>query len=369
MKVTIAGCGHGGQALAADMASRDIDVCLYANNEYPGGIKKIISNGYIECVGEVNCKGKIKFATTKIKDAVKDASVIFLVLPSNAHLTEFQKMLPFLKTGQIVVALAANFTPILMYRELKRVMPDKDITIAGVSSLPYACRVIESGKVNVCGLKKTMRLATIPKYHSANKVIDLIRDFFPTNLLKYDNILELGLNITSGISHTLNTLFNAGRIGEGKHDFYFYKEGITLDTASVIERLDEERRKIGSFYSLKLPSYLELMYEFYGNSFSSIYDFFKSTPVHNGMKFCPKSVHERYLSQDIPHVLVPWYNLGKIAGYDSVLIRSIITLASELNNKDYQKGSLFSDRKDFEISCKELLMYYVNNGQAFMACS
>jgi opine dehydrogenase len=132
---------------------------------------------------------------------------------------------------------------------------------------------------------------------------------------------------------------NAGRIGQQQEDFYFYKEGITPEIALIIEKLDQERIQIGRNYDLRLPSYLDSMNRFYDSQFTSYYDFFTQSKVHNQEKLCPSSINERYLLQDVPALLVPWYSLGEQAGYQASTMRSIIDLASLLNNKQhFQEG-------------------------------
>ncbi|WP_159084488.1 NAD/NADP octopine/nopaline dehydrogenase family protein [Dongshaea marina] len=179
---------------------------------------------------------------------------------------------------------------------------------------------------------------------------------FPSKLVASHNILELGFNITSAISHPTIMLMNSGRIGHENEDFYFYKEGISIENANIIRVLDEDRQRIGQLYGLTLPSYLELMNRFYDFKCDSYYEFFTRSPVHNKLKLCPPSVDYRYLSQDVPFIILPWYNLGLRAGYDSKVMRSIIELSSLLNGADYSAcgrrlaDHIFSDMSLDEVS-------------------
>ncbi|MCK4607882.1 MAG: NAD/NADP octopine/nopaline dehydrogenase family protein [Gammaproteobacteria bacterium] len=278
MKTTIIGCGHGGQALAAHLTMNGCDVTLYADESHPGAICEIKKTRQIKCYGKLNGVAEIKNVTTNTKEAVAGAEVIFLVLPTNAHETQFEKILPYLSSGQIVVALAANFTSLYLSQKLRRKAIGKEIIIADISSLPYACRAEEPGLVNIIEIKDSMGIATIPA-GDAEEVKGVLQPFFPTKLVEYKNVIELGMNITSGISHPTVAVLNAGRINSKNSDFYFYKEGISSEIAQVIEQLYRDRQYIGSLYDVSVSSYLELMSKFYGIKYNSILDFVSSILV------------------------------------------------------------------------------------------
>lgn len=342
MKITIIGCGHGGQALAAHLALLNNNVTIYADERHAGYLHEINSNT-ISLEGKVNGIAKIDCLTTDIELALQDAQVIYLSLPTNAHLPQFKKILPFLKSGQIVIALAGNFSSIYFYKELVKYGKEHDIYLADVASLPYACRASKAGEVNIIDVKHKVDIAAMPAKNTAY-IKDKISGHFPCELRQSSNILEMGLNITSAISHPAIMVTNAGRIGKGEQDFYFYKEGISQDVANIVEALDVDRIKIGQKYGFQLPSYLEIMNGYYSYNYTSYYDFFTKSQVHNKLKLCPTSVRDRYISQDIPYVMLPWYSLGLYVGYESNAMKSLIYLSSVLNDTCYfSQGRVVAD--------------------------
>jgi opine dehydrogenase len=336
LKITIIGAGHGGLALAAHLARQGCRVTLCADAEHPGFIHKVMANdGEIELMGRETGIARIAHLTHNYAEAVSHTQLIILSTPSYAHEPVFRKLLPFLKSDHIVITLAGNFSAIVLNSILNAQGHHQHCTLADISSLPYACRVDETGyRVQIMGIKKQMGIATLPA-HKAPGLQKSIQRVFPTQLIPYQNVLEIGLNITSGISHPISALFNAGRIGSDKPSFYFYKEGISEHTAVLLEQLDADRRAIGKAYGLSLSPYLQLMEEFYGNKFDNIHEFFQKTPVHNQQKLCPRSLQERYIGQDVPYVIVPWYCLGKKVGLESTLMRNIIEISSLINDTDY----------------------------------
>ena len=333
MNISIIGCGHGGQALAAHLTLLGHSITLYADEPHPGDLHGIHAHT-ITLTGRIKATTTLTAMTTDIEMAVRNADIIYLSLPTHSHLPQFRKMLPFLVDNQIIVSLAGNFSALYLYRELRRQPHAPAIHIADTASLPYACRAHRPGHVEIIEIKRSMQLAAMPA-KSTPFIMTKLSASFPCKLSASTSVLELGLNITSAISHPTVMITNAGRIGEGQAEFYFYKEGIGASTARLIQALDNDRINIGQRYGLQLPSYLDNMNSFYGYDFSTIHGFFTQSPAHNALKLCPASVNNRYLTQDIPYVMLPWYSLGLHAHYDSAVMKSLITLSSLLNDTCY----------------------------------
>lgn len=334
--VAVLGCGHGGQALAAQLTLKGCDVALYAHPSHAKALEQIQLTQHIELYGAMVGKARINLLTTDIQEAVRDKEIIYLVLPTSAHESTFTEMLPYLQAGQIIVTLASNFSSLAYAAIQQRLGVETLLTFVDTASLPYACRADQPGLVNIFAIKHTMSMAALPADQTDAIMLKLL-EHFPTGLSKNQNVLELGLNITSGISHPLLTVLNAGRIGEGKDKFYFYKEGITPELAKLLEAIDHDRCEIGRRFGYTMTSYLDLMADYYGRRYASIYDFFTQTPVHNAAQLCPDSLNARYITQDIPYLLVPWYCLGALVDYHSDALQAVILLASQLMQQDYLK--------------------------------
>jgi opine dehydrogenase len=372
MNITIIGCGHGGCALAADLTQKGQQVTLYADEAHPGYSKQI-KNKQLTLTGELQGKSLVHRLTNNIKEAINEAEIIYIALPTNAHLNQFHKMIPYLKKGQTILTLAGNFSSIYFYKELCKYNKEELVYLADLASLPYACRIQASGEIQIIAVKKSMEISAMPAIHTAT-IVKKISDHFPSKLTQSKHIIELGLNITSAISHPTIMLMNAGRIGKKQDDFYFYSEGISPEIAKVIHKIDQDRQNIGRKYGLKLPSYLELMNKFYNTKFKSYYEFFTQSDVHNKLKLCPTSINERYLSQDVPDVLLPWYSLGCQVGYESSTIRSIIDLASLLNSKNYYKQGryistdIFSNMSASDI-CEFVTYGYLTKSRIYLGAA
>lgn len=334
MKVAIIGCGHGGQALAADLTQRDCKVSLYAHPKHLGGYAAIKKAGGILCQGLIQGFTPIAQITTNLQQAVDDCEYIFIVLPSYAHEAMFIELMPFIKPGQTIITLAANFAALSYLKLLEQTNRTTEFDMIDMASLPYVCRSDFAGSVEIMAVKNKLALASIPAA-AIDKHVKRLSPLFPCQLLPYQDVLSLGMNITSGMTHPAITLLNAGRIGSNKEIFYFYRDGITPEIATLIEQLDLERMQIGKRFGLKMHAYLDLMQEYYGVRYESVYDFFRESPPHNALPLCPRSLQERYITQDVAGLLVPWYCLGKLAQCESSILATLINLSGLLNKTNY----------------------------------
>lgn len=363
IKMAIIGCGHGGQALAADLTHRGCEVALYAHPNYPSAIRTIASKGGIKCQGLLNGFIPIAKATTDMEEAVTGSQYIFMVLPSYAHEPMFIELLPYIKPGQTVVTLAANFASLIYRKLLERTHKTFGIDIIDVASLPYVCRADNKGGVEIIAVKKQLAAASLPN-SVINKHLDILGPIFSCPLIAYENVLSLGMNITSGITHPAITLLNAGRIGKGKETFYFYRDGVTPEIAYLLEQLDHERMSIGERLGLKMHSYLDLMAEYYDKRYGSIYEFFRESEAHNALPLCPSSIQERYITQDVACLLVTWFCLGKFLGAKSDVLGNLISLASTLNKTNYLRTGNNLARLNLHERTLDEIKKYIKHGES-----
>lgn len=360
LNISIVGCGHGGQALAFDLTNKGCEVTLCALPDHPGVANALKDSPEITCTGKLNGTTRIKLVTTDLQEGISNADIIFFVVPSFAQEQVLLACLPYFKDDQWIITLEANFASLAYTDLLQRINNDRKLFFADISTLPYACRSSKPGEVHILGIKQQMGIAALP-HEKTPEIASVLNKIFPSKLIEYKNVIEIGLNSLSGILHPAVALCNAGRIG--KDEFYFYKDGISPAVAHLLEEIDKERRMIGELYDLDLPYCMTIEEEFYGIRYETIYDFFANSQIHSGkFTLCPSSLKERYISQDVPYVIVPWYSLGAALGYNARNMRNLIDLASTLNRVDY----LAKGRNLLHMNCHELekfeLIHYASHG-------
>lgn len=358
--VTIIGCGHGGQALAADLAERNYNVVLYAHPKHPGGIEAIKQAGGICCSGLINKFVPISLVTTDLQEALAKSKYVILALPSYAHEAMFIELSAFIKPGQTVITLAANFASLLLLKLLAKTNKTSGIDIIDMASLPYVCRSDNQGKVEIVAVKNKLAAASIPSA-AIHKHLPSLSLLFPCQIVPYKDVLSLGMNITNGVIHPVVALLNAGRISPDKDRFYFYRDGATPEVANIVERLDVERMRIGHRLGLEMYSFLELNAQYYGTEYKSIYDFYVGSDTHSTL-LSPNSLQQRFISEDVAGCLVAWYCLGKLVQVDPIVMSNLINLASLLNNTDYLRIGTNLERLNLHDKSLTEIKHYTSNG-------
>ena len=103
-RYTVIGAGHGGKSMAAHLALMGKEVTIY--NRTFTHIEVLSKRHGIELdsyQGGPRGFGPIQKATSDIEEALKDAQVVMLVVPSSAHADLATVMAPFMKDGQIII--------------------------------------------------------------------------------------------------------------------------------------------------------------------------------------------------------------------------------------------------------------------------
>jgi len=334
-KVSVLGAGNGGQALSAHLAINGCEVNLFEHPDFKKNIEEISKKGSIELSGKLQGFGKISHVTTDIKKAIEGTSIIMIVAPSFAQKAFIELALPYLVNSQIIVLIPGNFGSF----EIKKILKNngKDLTIAETNSLPYACRKIEEGKVNIWGVKSYISIASLPAADIKN-VVKILSDFFPIPLNPVKNSLEISFSNPNMIVHCPTMILNTGRIESTKGDFMFYCEGMTKSVCKIMEKMDEERMKIGEKLDLNLISTFEWLKQTYHLEGKNLYEVISTSPVYGGHgPDAPGTLSHRYITEDIPHLLVPVASFGKLLGIQAPIIECIIRLASAINGVDYLK--------------------------------
>ena len=76
----------------------------------------------------------------------------------------------------------------------------------------------------------------------------------------------------------------------------------------------------------------------------------------------PKTLKERYITEDVPYGLVPISQLAEKLGSKATLMNTIIDLASTLNDEDYRKTGRTLSTLGLDKMTKEQIMKYVEEG-------
>ncbi|KAI1319635.1 putative NAD/NADP octopine/nopaline dehydrogenase [Xylariaceae sp. FL0255] len=335
--ISIVGIGNCGCAFAADLESRGIKALLYAHPEHRANADAIRRNGYLDSIGSV--EGRFyPLVSTDMGEALHFSTVIIIAVPSYAQDEILAELEKYDLSNHIIIAASGNFFSLVAAQRIQARY------LLETSASPFGSRMLDGKSnevglsdsffgVHVLGFKTTMPIGSLPIDMSSD-LRDEIQTIFPKPLQWCSNTVEAAFYNFNGILHPITAVMNAGWIEHTGGDFYFYRQGMTPAVTKIMEQLDNERVEIAKCYGAA-TSCLDQMNLYYGLNHGSLNEFAEKSKLHSTLKVCPSSMQHRYLLEDLPYVLVPWYELGRKAGKESPFIRSLILWSSMINGTDY----------------------------------
>jgi len=325
----VIGGGNGGQSLSGHLALMGFRVRLY--DIFPETIDAIRAAGGIQVDGVVEGFGKIDLATNDIAQAVDGADIVMVVAPAIAHRDIALSCAPHLADGQIIfVHPGATGGALEFIKVLRDQGCDKTITLAEAESLLYACRSQKPGSASIFGIKNELMVAALP-VSATPRVIKLPNTAFP-QIYAGANVLATSLGNANAMMHPAPTLLNTSLIESGR-DWRYYMDGITPSIGAFVEALDSERLAVAAAFGVTLPSMLEWYRLRYGATGETLSDAVKRNQAYAGVQG-QKTLHTRYLLEDIPTGLVPMAHLGRMAGVDVSRMETVIRLGEFMIGKD-----------------------------------
>lgn len=337
-KVAVLGSGNGARAVCAQIGFKGYDVVMWEPLEETDDYKRIKQEKRMLLSGDITLEGRIKEVTMDIAEAIKDAVAVFIVVPAFAHEPIFKKMIPYLENGQHIVIMPGNYGCFKIRKMLNDMGISVDISITETASLPYACRITSYNEVRIFKKKNKLNMATSP-YCYFRQVFDFLQDIFNpyVEMLGCDKMLTIDLSNGNFTLHPLPVLLNYGAIEQNPKTFRHYIDGITPEISKLMKKMDDERLEIGKAYGINLLDTLEQLKIYYGWNDSTSYYEYVHSPESPYYDLIGHNIKSRYLTEDVPQVLVPAYLLAKKAGLNVPIVEITIRLASHLHEVEYVK--------------------------------
>lgn len=360
-RYTVIGAGHGGKAMAAHLALMGIKVTLF--NRTPDHIAVLKKRGGIELEspeGILRGFGKLAKATSDYNEAVRNAQVIMVVVPSSAHADVAKGVAHYLKDGQIVILHPGRTCGAI---EFAKVLRDEgcnaDVTVAETETFIYASRSDGPVEARIFRVKEAVPLAALPA-NRTEQVLEVILPAYP-QYIDGVNVLQTGLNNMGAIFHPALTLLNSGWIEATHGDYQFYIDGVTPSVARVLEALDRERVTVASSLGIRGRTALEWLKLAYDTTGEDLHEAIHNQPGYYGIK-APPTLNHRYIFEDVPMSLVPIAALGQRYGVSVRGMDSIIRLASIIHRTDYWRRGRTLDKLGIDNLSVGELTSFVNEG-------
>lgn len=346
-RVAILGAGNGGCAAAVDLTLRGFDVRLYGRT--PATVEPLQRRGGIEYEG-IYGEGfiRIPLITTDMGEAMRGAQTVIVMAPAQAHENIAEQLAAHLQPEQLLFA-APGHTLTLIPNTLRR-LGHRNPLSCGTSTLPYICRKIAPDRVKISRASAKLIFSAFPARHTEEFAARL-KPLFPT-LFPVPTVLDALFRYTNAIHHPPALLCNVGRVEGTKGDYCHYYEGITPSVGGLIDVLDEERLSVAAAFSCKVDSLAEYFFQMtytseQGRDGGKAFDVFQHSEPNRWIK-APDTIDHRFFNEDIPFGLVPFSELGHLAGVPCTSIDAVITLAGAITGKPYRSRGLTLSRMGFD---------------------
>ncbi len=361
-RYTVVGAGNGGKTMSAHLALMGFEVTLF-NRTY-SHVEVIAERGGIDLenpTGGLHGFGKLVKITDKLDEALKDAQVIMVVIPSSAHAEVARRMAPFLSDGQIVILNPGRTCGAIEFRAaLNQAGCEADVIVAETETFIYASRADGPSQAHIFRIKEAVPLAALPA-NRTHEVLEAIRPAYP-QFINGINVLHTGLNNMGAVFHPALTILNAGRIESTHGDFEFYIDGVTPSVAKVLEVVDRERVTVASALGIRARTGLEWLQMAYNVQGDNLHDAIHNQSGYYGIR-APSTLLHRYIFEDVPMSLVPIAALGERYGVSVNGINAMIRLGCILHSTDYWRRGRTLEKLDIKGLSVTELTHYVETGE------
>ena len=335
MKVTIIGCGNAGLIHAAKIFEKGgNEVCLLktssTNNAY---FEKIATDeGYR--VHDLTNRGKDFFVrpalvTRDAKLAMDFADVVLIMTTTLQHESVAKLIGPYTRDGQIL-AMCPGYMGSLIFKKYVKA----DVIYSEWETTAYNGRIMDNEYVKITFYNPRNAISVLPVCQS-DRVLSVFSQLFDNTHYTRKNILESALHNPNMIVHTIGMTFSASRIEYSKGEFWMYREAFTDSVINVINAFDKQKNEVLKAYGCDPLDYFEAA-KWRNEEDLSVDAMTSFKSFADSSNKGPMFLRHRYLLEDVPMGLGLFVSLGKVAGVDTSIAESIMTLAGALLGEDFQ---------------------------------
>ncbi len=339
--VAVLGSGHGGCAAAADLGLRGFSVRLHARNEER--LEPLRKQGGVKISGIHDGLVPVDLVTTKLADAVLDADLIMLVVPSVAHEFYARGLASLLREEQVVFLNPGHTGGGLHFvHELRQAGCSVPVRTCETVTLTYICRLVGEGHVHLYRYTTNLAFAAFPGNAQA-ELHESLKPVYP-EIRQATSVLETALTNINAVFHPTGMIMNAGWIEHTGGDFLFYIDGITESVGRATEAVDRERLAVAKALGVPVVSFLDAFHRAglttaEARDSGSISRACHESEANKAIK-SPASLKHRYITEDVGYGIVPMAALGELAGVKTPVIDALVTLASAAVGADLRATGL-----------------------------
>jgi opine dehydrogenase len=339
MNVAIIGAGAVALSSAALMTKNGHRACLWS--ALPEEIQSLKSERLVTCEGELSGTFAIEVTDT-VEQCMAQVDVVMIAAPAFAHRALMAACAPFIQRHHMIVMNTATgfsslyFARLLADRQLKPTFVDLGTTVC-------AARVTGPGRVRLGPPKPDVDLATMPAARGEAgwaSLTELFGDFFGLRR----SVLAVALNNHNPIYHVPALVFNLARAELG--EVWNIWRNLPPFVARYVEKLDQERLSVAARFGVEgipLTVYLRSSIGLEGDDLAGL---FAAAAAKRPAPTGPKSVDDRYMTEDMPYGMVFFRKLGEAGGVAMPVTDHLIDFCNDLYNRDFRSEGLGLDDLD-----------------------
>lgn len=323
--------------------------------------------------------------TNSVAEAVKDAKLIVVGIPSIAHEVFFKELIPCLEDGQIIHIIPDNYGSLKLRKMMREMNCDKDVIIGGWSSAPYGTRIDTEGGVMkpTCSLVYraiTLRGAALPAKDTEDFVesskalgcFDAVTE--GDGAVCGDTVLDIGFSNVNPVIHVPGTVLGVSTmenfntvLNNNIHDYSIYSHSFCPSISEVQYQFYNEEIALAEAIGVGIqPFKKEVFYqrtsvlgeEYMGEGCDVPFD----QQWEVGFGTGPFSINNRYVTEDVPVGCHVYHELGKKFGVPTPIIDSMIVLGGVMNKANYFETGLKLSELGIDHMDKEQLLAYLREG-------
>ena len=357
--IVVLGGGHGAHAMAADLTLAGHEVRLCEHPQFEERFAATLNGGAIELHG-IGRTGRARPAlvTTDFAAALNGARLVNIAIPAFGHDLFFETMMPHLSDDHVVVVWAGDFGALRLAQLItERPGTPRPVILEG-STLPYGTRLTGPARVEMLLFANPILVSALPASQTGSWPDKLKRLW--RGIARAEHALHAAFANPNPIVHPPGALLSVGRIEYSGGDFCMYREGMGPATRRVIRRAFQEIRDLARALGFDITGYPD---EYFDRPASIMGEVFERPEgdryeVIANIKG-PKTLQDRYLTEDLPCGLLPISQLGDLVGIETPTIDAIIQFGSIVCEHDFWREGRTLAALGLAGKSPEAIMEYV----------
>ncbi|OGH58489.1 MAG: hypothetical protein A3G34_08460 [Candidatus Lindowbacteria bacterium RIFCSPLOWO2_12_FULL_62_27] len=359
IRVCVVGGGHAAHALMALLPSRGLPTSVFTSfgNEAARIRQGLAEQGSIVADFETHNSpaGVVRGTPVRVTDdpaeAIPDANVILIPLPSFAYVDVLTAIAPHIAPGTFIGATPGQggFDYIA-----RRILGDafRRVTIFSIMSMPFNCRITEFGKaVHVQQFEDEYTICAVPQDRTPD-AMRVVARLLGKKCLNGGHFLSctlfpLNANIHPQRMYCVLKNWKPGEVLPRNPLFY---EEMDAEAGALMEHTSAEIQELVKLLSTRygLEMHVPTIYEseyisFPDPSCKTADQLFAKSPGYKGFK-CPlkpvdggwaPDFSNRYFAEDIPYGLCVWKGISELAGIPTPTIDFLLHWAQKQMGREY----------------------------------